>query len=501
MEKITSGFKLSKIELMLFALLTLFLIMARGATLFQVSYAIDDYLYILDPMHYNEILANGRFGWVLITKILNLIGASPPLTNIFYTSLYISVCAWIGVIICRIWNISDKNILICGCVSSVLILHPYHAELYTFKICSIFVAISLLLSFMSLYLINNTCKSIIINSLILSFSLSIYQLTVNYLFIVSCFSIIIEASKQSCNGSISWKKLINDTYTVNRFITIAAGVILYLIFNNVILSILHINQSTRSKFISIDNITVRVIDVYQTLIKILFYAEPVMPIFIKLALIACGLIALMTGMFQLRNSSERVKSLFVIMLMYTLILLGVFGINILTGSIWWPTARSLSGISIVWSGIIAVLLINIEGHKYGKVVFGLIGVLLFGFIGINNHILTDQLRVNARDFRKASSIVARLENEKHFSFLRRIALVGEKWGFASPLTTVQGDMNISAFGASWAKVKILNEVSGYAFAEATQDEMTKAITYCNSAPKWPDPDSVQIDGELAIVCQ
>lgn len=501
MNQIYSAFKFSKNEKFQFFLSILLLLMARGTTLFQLSYAVDDYVFMLGDTLYKELLSTGRFGWVLIAKFCELVGGASPLTNTFYTIVSILVFAWAGVIVCRIWNLPDKNKLLCLCVSSVLILHPYHAELYTFKVCTIYISVALLLSLLSLYATSMALKPIVLTSLVFSCSLSIYQLQINYVFIVICLSVIIEISKQRGNRYINWKLLIADSKLIPRILTIFIGVILYVITNKIILNVMQLNPSNRAKFLPFNAVSSRLNEVYTSLVKILFIGEPVLPLTMKAIFIVVLLIALIMNMLQFIHSAEKSILFTVMMLMYISIFLGVFGVNIVSNGMWWPTPRALSGISIVWAGIVAILFISASNFNSEKIVLVPISVMLFGFIGINNHILTDQLRVNMRDLKKANRIIARLESERSFSDLRRIAVVGDKWAYHSALTTVQGDLNISAFGASWAKVKILNECSGYAFKEATPNEIISANEYCNNSPKWPDHDSVHIEGELAIVCQ
>ena len=60
---------------------------------------------------------------------------------------------------------------------------------------------------------------------------------------------------------------------------------------------------------------------------------------------------------------------------------------------------------------------------------------------------------------------------------------------------------MSAFGASISKVSILKEITGYDFKKATLEDEKLAAEYCKATPKWPHPDSIIFNGELAIVCQ
>jgi hypothetical protein len=105
-----------------------------------------------------------------------------------------------------------------------------------------------------------------------------------------------------------------------------------------------------------------------------------------------------------------------------------------------------------------------------------------------------------RDFHKANRIIYKLENHPEFSRVQRVTIIGGDWNFPSAIDTAIGDMNISAFSKSWSKLNILKELSGYNFAQATENEQEKAEAYCSGAPKWPAPESLIIDGALCIIC-
>lgn len=167
---------------------------------------------------------------------------------------------------------------------------------------------------------------------------------------------------------------------------------------------------------------------------------------------------------------------------------------------WWPVPRILSAMSFFQAGLVALAFSN-AGPKLRIMVAAMAFVVLFAFIGINNHIFTDQLRVNLRDVHKASRIVDRMEDDPRFAQIQRVAMIGGNYAFRSPIYTAHGDLNISAFIASWAKVQILNEVSGYSFGEASPEEQILAAQHCEKSPKWPAPGSLEVSGPLAIVCQ
>lgn len=128
------------------------------------------------------------------------------------------------------------------------------------------------------------------------------------------------------------------------------------------------------------------------------------------------------------------------------------------------------------------------------------GFIVLSFIGTNNHIFQDQVRVNLRDIAKANRIISRLEAMPDFTQIAGVIVVGGQWTYLSPLKTVQGDMNISALFAEWSKLPLLNEVSGYNLQSAPPAVMEKAKGYCLTAPKWPSAQAVTRLDSFAVVC-
>jgi hypothetical protein len=127
-------------------------------------------------------------------------------------------------------------------------------------------------------------------------------------------------------------------------------------------------------------------------------------------------------------------------------------------------------------------------------------VILFSFIGLNDVIFTDQLRMNMRDIEKANRIVARIEALPGFEQIQDVVISGGFWAYSSPVRTTLGDMNISALYVPWSKVPLLNEATGYRFLIAPPDVTKKANTYCQGSSKWPAPQSVIKMGSFAVVC-
>jgi hypothetical protein len=429
------------------------------------------------------------------------LGVTAPLTNTFYLAIYICSLIWVGLIIVRLWRIPE-NILLNSLIVLLIAIHPYQAELFTFKSVPFYTSISLFLAFIGLYYSELKFKTIIWTSLFVAFALSIYQIFLNIISITICFSLIFEVFIQyRSNHSINWRKTIVETKLLPRLITTIGGVILYLAANKIVQYLLHITPTSRSQFISLHDISSRLAEVKALLIKVFTSPEPILPGALKILLFSLLLFAIIVSIekiFSLRTNKNRLSSLVVFLVLLSAATLSIIGV-ILPMQDWWPVPRVLSAISIFWAGIVSLAYLN-SGKLSRPMVVVLSSVVLFAFAGINNHIFTDQLRVNMRDFHKANRIIMRMENHPDFPKVKRVAIVGGSWAYLSPIYTAQSDMNISAFAPAWSKVEILNELSGYNFDRATPDEQKIAEGYCGKVSKWPDPDSVTINGGVFIVC-
>jgi hypothetical protein len=318
-----------------------------------------------------------------------------------------------------------------------------------------------------------------------------------------CLALVLEVSRQLMNcNSVNWSQIIDSTKLRPRLITICSGLVLYVYLSKTIQYIFHVEPSSRFHFISLHDILPRLIELKNVLIRMFILPEPILPISLKIILAIIGILTLFICGWNILSKSpnkSKIINLSIVLFLLLIAALSIIGVA-LAVKVWYPAPRVLSAISFFWAGIIALAYLN-TGKKIRLIVVTLSSIVIFGFIGINNHILTDQLRVNMRDFHKASRIIARMENNSDFKKIQRIAIIGENcWNYPSPIDTAQEDMNISAFSKPWSKVSILNELSGYNFAEATSDEQKKAEEYCRGTPKWPEPESLIINGYICIVC-
>jgi hypothetical protein len=166
---------------------------------------------------------------------------------------------------------------------------------------------------------------------------------------------------------------------------------------------------------------------------------------------------------------------------------------------WWPVPRVLAQTGMFWGGSLA-LAYSLAQPLVRRILLAGIAVIIVSFAGIGDHVFEDQLRANMRDLATANRMVGRIEALPDFARVQYVVLDGGAWQYRSPLMTAQGDMNISALPVAWAKVPLINEVSGYAFQTAPETTRAKATAFCETAPKWPAAGSVVQFDATAVVC-
>ncbi|MBR0753860.1 glucosyltransferase domain-containing protein [Bradyrhizobium jicamae] len=127
-------------------------------------------------------------------------------------------------------------------------------------------------------------------------------------------------------------------------------------------------------------------------------------------------------------------------------------------------------------------------------------IVVAGYVGADASILFDQRRMNLWDHREANRIMARLEADPAFGKATSLAVVGRRKMHPLALGTSSLDMNTSALGSPWSKLGLFEQATGYSFASPSDLQWQTAIDYCAHGTVWPQPGSVGLINELAIVC-
>jgi hypothetical protein len=143
----------------------------------------------------------------------------------------------------------------------------------------------------------------------------------------------------------------------------------------------------------------------------------------------------------------------------------------------------------------------------------IVALVIFGFVGKSNEMLTDQLRASARDRQLMSRIAVDLERLPAFQTVEKVMFVGVNTGPISRLATAADisrgwgayGTTISVFAAFFGEqgylIHLLNETRGYRFPhDVSNEDLDRAKNGCRERPAWPSDGSVFVEARWAIVC-
>ncbi len=480
-------------------------IAAKGLAVFDLGYAVDDYGRVEGGVNYKSlsglVISQGRILQAVTAEMLHQLGVEAPTVNVFYAMLLLAALVWIALLISRWWNLGQDAAL-STIVVLLIALHPYHAENFTFRIAGIYYVFALVLSFVGFSLSEWRIRSLIVGASLIVLSLHIYQIVLNYLLLstVATFAIALVRDPGGFARS-TWGSAWRASKSGPRVAMLCLTVVLYVLSSKATQALTKIEANPRGHILSSEEIPERAAQVTRFYHDFLFEAEPVVPVLVKLLMLVVFIFATARVAMRLRHAPSLGLAAGGLITLTALLLLAfacVAGTNLPLKS-WWPVPRVVAHAGILWAAC-ATIAVADAGPLVRRTLLVLTGVIVFAFVGINNHVFTDQVRINGRDRLKASRIVARFEALPEFGKLRALAIVGAQPRYALRFDTVIGDMNVSGFATPWSKLSVLREISGYDFARPTPADTQLAEARCEKAGKWPHPESVAIEGDLGILC-
>lgn len=437
--------------------------------------------------------SNGRaLAYVLYAGLARL-GAAPPRASPLFILLLTVVLVGIGIGVCRLWGISGfGEVLIATCL---IALHPYQTEIFTFRAACLIATVSLALAFAAILNCNRSKRAWWASLAALVCAMSIYQAVLNYIAMALLFSIAFQLSALTGRRP-GWLGRLRTQLTL-----IVLAIALHVAFAAIVSRIAGVPLGQRTALLRPDEIGTRISGFVQVAVRLLFLDESVFPFASKVLL----WIVFLTGGAGLLIDAARSGRAAAWRRVLVLVLTGSAGLPLCFGIIlvlheWWPVPRAIAHASLYCAGMI--ILVYMSAQRRLRAVIGIgLAIFLLSFIGIDEEILADQLRVNVRDFATANRMVMRIEALPGFRKITTVALSGTFPLYRSPILTMQGDMNIPALDAAWAKVGLLNEISGYRFGDAPETAQRQAEALCKGMPKWPEPESVATLGDsVAVVC-
>lgn len=488
-------FRLSTEEKKAFLIALCLLVVANGYTLFAYGYSTDTTVELFNPnpITLDFFIRQGRYArgaiWLLISKI----GIIDPVAQTLYAACAMLMLAFAGILVCRMWRITGPMLMVV--VIGFLTLHPYQTEIFTFRESVFYIALAYLLGFLALYLADRKPGPFLVGTALLILALGIYQLILNYLGMAMLFMLVL-----STGGQRTFKEELASIRFKPRLLMMICAVIGFEFIFHLSLHLYHVTQFDRSQWLPMSAVSERFGQLKLLYKKMFFADELIMPRLDKDLLLILLVAYFGVATFRLRLDAIQLKTNYLAIPFFILPLAALMIIGISTPLYtWWPEPRVLSAIGLFWAGVIAYASSS-QSRPGNNIILAIAAIVMFSFIGVNNHILADQLRQNLRDRLTANRVISRFENMPGFQGMRKLAIVNPKWDYATPMTTTDMDLNMSSLSGNDLPVSTIKDVSGYNFTSLSMADAKFAENYCHKAPSWPAQASITIIQDIGIAC-
>lgn len=487
-----------RIPLLIVLALTL---LAKGGALLP-GYAVDDYGASADGPGglLVDVLEKGRVGHWLFLRIVMALQVEPNAAQIFFVSFSIAAYAFFGLAVARFWEVHGNGWLPVA-AASIVANHPYTCEIFTFRVGVSLAAFVLALLSLLLFLASRPRRHLLLGAVVFALALLLYQIALHFALMIVLMGAAIALCRHLQNRPA--RRPLLENRNIRLLLFIVFGGILY-----VLAGVLF------GRLIGIDNvyfgilppsgILPRLAEATAYILKTFARPNVLVPPAIQ---VTFGLVVgcLMIGLIRVASRQPVRGSSFglavCIVLLLGCALLWSIGVFLFIEG-WWPVPRSMAHVGIFWAGclVLAALTMPLRSVTVGLSAAAV--VTLISFVGVNEHILNEQHRLNRRDLLQADRIIARLEALPGFDAIRRVAFVGGRAWYPIGLQRTQwGDLNISAFGTPWSQVNLLREASGYNLLWSKDPQETAAAeAYCAGAEPWPAQGSVALRGDVAFIC-
>jgi hypothetical protein len=502
--------KFSDVEKKLFVLVFLAILVAKGIALLPLVLSHDDYTPALFPEFVNPgLLAQGRYSAYLVRVLHARLGLDATYANPLIGMLSFASLAWAAVITSRLWRINDRlpAALLAGLM---MCLHPYTAPQFTFKVSTVFY--NFFFGYLGLYLARFRLWHMLSSIVLIVFVLGKNQTIVNYFLvtiIIACILAYLRLREGRCVVRDLGRALA-ESELIAKLVAIGTSIVIALSLAGVIRVLVGIAADQRGRFIGPDAIGQRIHQVFDLLWEMLLHSEAGQPLLVKLLAVVLLVLAVLALIRRAATGAGGIRArLLSSLLMLVLLLaawLSVFAVTMPLAS-WTTTRRVLFGFGIFMGGI-AVISYLYQGRAGRRLVIALSSLLVVAYMAANNHLLTDQMVVNLRDFHRANRILGRLEAEPGFASAGKLIVLGGD-DYEIPGESARGDYG-SMFTRPWNGRSILHLISGYRFdIEGTGSsflvpseaaDIRLAEEYCKNHPLWPSRESTAVVGDLAIVC-
>jgi hypothetical protein len=483
-----------------FAVALAVVLSARASMIFPLNYGSDDYAWSYRSLSsgYRLFASEGRHIIYLINWLAELFGSSFPFLGAYWNIIASAGAVFLGTIFRKIWL---NNCPSLAGIAAVLIfsLFPYQCDLFNFHIAMPCIALSFIFGAIAINSEKKNITSLIISLILFVVAIN-YQLFITYFLIGILFIFIIKIIKNN-HFSFQFSGYVKrHKFELINISMLFLSVIIFIVSKKFISEFEGILTSERSEIASLYDMPDRLILLVKELQYFMFRKEALIPQFTKILQIILIFFTVCSLFYQYTRDGTKVLSIltrvtFILFLISVAFAITAAPFMILKYPSWSLSMRSLSSISIFWSGIFALAwFVSPQKARNFVVILGFI--IAFSYSCQVNQYSVDFARVNMRERHFANRVIERLSQSKKFANVKTIIFVGlDKKYFTNGLKTPV----VSSMFYPQDTVAVLSEISGNYYRPATIQELIQAEELAKSLPLWPDLESCVINGEIAVI--
>lgn len=464
------------------------------------TYAVDDYVQFSSGVNH---LAHGRWFADFIYNVLMQKNAMPTLAPVIGMTGYILS----GIGLCKLWGIATQNRL--G-VIALWSLHPYLLDAYNFRIATVICAVVHLLTVAALLLAPRGKKAFLAAVILLYVALSTYQVALGFAVAAIMMQTLILCVREefSKDALLAAKKSL-FSYAGMLFL----AVVLYFILTKAIFIALDVETNPRIQagfLTGLDQLTEKIAVVGTVLfVRLMPIKEFILPLAGKAAIFIIYGLAVFTALRKAPCALFR----WCAVIWIALIPIGAvcFILPIRSSDMPWRTTFGL----VVFAAGMFALTQESPSYKVRRASAALC-IFLAAFFIVNNTIMIHkQYLTNQKDVVIGNRIIAKIQSLDNFRPGMPLAVVGRfesdsfskegktHWQiireYAEHCSTRTYSLAQSAFETDWSKYSFLLNYLELELRQSSPEQMEQARQWAKTRTPWPDPSSVFIQDNVAVI--
>jgi hypothetical protein len=453
------------------------------------------------------MLRQGRFMQFIIYKIISLLDVNVvTLAPLFgFAALFSHSLSCVSIL----WFLGARQIFPIVISATLMALHPYACEILTYRM-SLPAYAFVMFCFSVVLLILQTPYSLKKFTAATALSLtaiSTYQIIASYMALAIGLSLVTSLWPFG-RGQHTDIRTRDGRYsnTVQISSVFILSLVLYVAISKSIYMFCSITPDPRSRFIGFSDISARWQEALETLKRIFWYHETIVPQWTKKVLS----VVLVIPALSFRGATYGDSRLARVIAQYAKLIASItilfplsLGVPLVVQG-WWPNYRVVAQVGVLFS-LVGVYLERFPDGRFAshlskRITYLLCFGLIIQFYAINTSVFSEQRILNYWDRRVAQEITSQIRQHGDLNRVKRIYIDGGFWRYPKLLGTTYMDLNVSAWIAPWARIPLMNLISGSNFSEAKEQDLLVGHDYCAVVEPWPSTNSVAVVNDLAIIC-